>query len=34
MPPTLGQDTVDVLTGLLGYDDERLGELFVAGALD
>ena len=34
VPPTLGQDTVDVLTGLLGYDDERLGELFVAGALD
>ena len=34
VPPTLGQDTVEVLTGLLGYDDERLGELFVAGALD
>jgi benzylsuccinate CoA-transferase BbsF subunit len=34
VPPLLGQDTVDVLTGLLGYDDERLGELFAAGALD
>jgi crotonobetainyl-CoA:carnitine CoA-transferase CaiB-like acyl-CoA transferase len=34
VPPTLGQDTVDVLTGLLGYDDARLGDLFVAGALD
>jgi len=34
IPPLLGQDTVDVLTGLLGYDDERLGELFAAGALD
>jgi crotonobetainyl-CoA:carnitine CoA-transferase CaiB-like acyl-CoA transferase len=33
-PPLLGQDTVDVLTGLLGYDDERLGELFATGALD
>ena len=34
IPPFLGQDTVDVLTGLLGYDDERLGDLFAAGALD
>ena len=33
-PPLLGQDTVDVLTGVLGYDDERLGELFATGALD
>ncbi len=33
-PPLLGQDTVDVLTEVLGYDDERLGELFAAGALD
>jgi crotonobetainyl-CoA:carnitine CoA-transferase CaiB-like acyl-CoA transferase len=33
-PPFLGQDTVDVLTGDLGYDDERLGELFASGALD
>lgn len=33
-PPFLGQDTVDVLTGMLGYDDDRLGELFAAGALD
>ena len=34
VPPLLGQDTVDVLTGVLGYDDERLGELFATGALD
>ncbi len=34
IPPLLGQDTVDVLTELLGYDDERLGLLFAAGALD
>ncbi|MEO5898611.1 MAG: CoA transferase, partial [Ilumatobacteraceae bacterium] len=33
-PPLLGQDTVDVLTDVLGYDDERLGELFAASALD
>ncbi len=33
-PPLLGQDTVDVLTGVLGYDDERLGELFATGSLD
>jgi crotonobetainyl-CoA:carnitine CoA-transferase CaiB-like acyl-CoA transferase len=33
-PPLLGQDTVDVLTGVLGYDDDRLGELFAAGALE
>jgi len=25
---------VEVLTGVLGYDDERLGELFAVGALD
>ena len=34
VPPFLGQDTVEVLTGTLGYDDERLGELFASGALD
>jgi crotonobetainyl-CoA:carnitine CoA-transferase CaiB-like acyl-CoA transferase len=34
IPPLLGQDTVDVLTDVLGYDDDRLGELFAAGALD
>jgi crotonobetainyl-CoA:carnitine CoA-transferase CaiB-like acyl-CoA transferase len=33
-PPYLGQDTVDVLLGELGYDDNRLGELFAANALD
>ena len=34
VPPLLGQDTVEVLTELLGYDDDRLGELFAAGALE
>jgi crotonobetainyl-CoA:carnitine CoA-transferase CaiB-like acyl-CoA transferase len=34
IPPSLGQDTVDVLTSFLGYDDARLGDLFAAGALD
>jgi crotonobetainyl-CoA:carnitine CoA-transferase CaiB-like acyl-CoA transferase len=34
IPPSLGQDTIDVLTEYLGYDDERLGDLFAAGALD
>jgi crotonobetainyl-CoA:carnitine CoA-transferase CaiB-like acyl-CoA transferase len=34
VPPLLGQDTVDVLTEVLHYDDERLGVLFAAGALD
>src|SRR5690606_25584224 len=34
VPPTLGQDTVDVVVEMLGYDDERLGDLFVAGALE
>ncbi|MCU1501970.1 MAG: hypothetical protein JWM12_1324 [Ilumatobacteraceae bacterium] len=33
-PPLLGQDTVGVLTDVLGYDDERLGDLFASGALD
>jgi crotonobetainyl-CoA:carnitine CoA-transferase CaiB-like acyl-CoA transferase len=33
-PPFLGQDTVDVLLGELGYDDVRLGELYAAAALD
>ncbi len=34
IPPSLGQDTMEVLTEYLGYDDERLGDLFAAGALD
>ena len=34
VPPVLGQDTVEVLTELLGYDGDRLGELFAAGALE
>ena len=33
-PPVLGEHTVDVLTELLGYGDERLGDLFAAEALD
>ncbi len=33
-PPILGEHTVEVLTEVLGYDDERLGDLFGAGALD
>jgi crotonobetainyl-CoA:carnitine CoA-transferase CaiB-like acyl-CoA transferase len=33
-PPLLGQDTVQVLTEVLGYDDEQLGDLFAVGALD
>jgi benzylsuccinate CoA-transferase BbsF subunit len=32
--PTLGQHTFDVLLGILGYDDERLAELAVAGVLE
>ena len=34
VPPFLGQDTVAVLLEDLGYDDERLGELYGAPALD
>jgi crotonobetainyl-CoA:carnitine CoA-transferase CaiB-like acyl-CoA transferase len=33
-PPVLGEHTVEVLTGILGYGDDRLGELFAAEALD
>jgi crotonobetainyl-CoA:carnitine CoA-transferase CaiB-like acyl-CoA transferase len=33
-PPVLGEHTVDVLTELLGYDDERLGDLLAAEALE
>jgi crotonobetainyl-CoA:carnitine CoA-transferase CaiB-like acyl-CoA transferase len=34
IPPLLGQDTVSVLTDVLGYDDERLADLFGAGAVN
>jgi crotonobetainyl-CoA:carnitine CoA-transferase CaiB-like acyl-CoA transferase len=34
IPPLLGQDTVAVLTEVLGYDDERLSTLFAAGAIN
>ena len=33
-PPTLGRDNQKVLTELLGYDEERITELVIAGALD
>jgi crotonobetainyl-CoA:carnitine CoA-transferase CaiB-like acyl-CoA transferase len=33
-PPLLGQDTIEVLTEVLGYSDERLGELLASGALE
>ena len=32
-PPTLGQDTEAVLTGLLGYDAAEVAELRKAGAV-
>lgn len=32
--PTLGQHTFDVLVGILGYDDERLGQVAAAGVLE
>lgn len=32
--PILGQHTIEVLEQLLGYDEERIGALFAAGALD
>ncbi len=33
-PPTLGRDNQQVLTELLGYDEERITELVIAGVLD
>jgi crotonobetainyl-CoA:carnitine CoA-transferase CaiB-like acyl-CoA transferase len=32
--PVLGQHTIDAMTELLGYDDERLATLLAAGALE
>lgn len=32
--PTFGAGMMDVLQGILGYDDERVGELLVAGVLE
>jgi crotonobetainyl-CoA:carnitine CoA-transferase CaiB-like acyl-CoA transferase len=32
--PTIGEHTFDVLLGVLGYDDEKLSELVVAGVLE
>jgi formyl-CoA transferase len=34
IPPVLGQDTVEVITEILGYSDDRMGDLFAAGALE
>jgi len=33
-PPALGQHVLPVLTGILGYDADRVGELLAAGALE
>jgi benzylsuccinate CoA-transferase BbsF subunit len=33
-PPLLGQDTLDVLTHVLHYSEDRIGELLASGALD
>lgn len=32
--PILGEDTIDILETLLGYDEARIGALYAAGALD
>ncbi|MFM7537085.1 MAG: CaiB/BaiF CoA transferase family protein [Acidimicrobiales bacterium] len=32
--PTMGQHTMDVLTGILGYDDERITEVLISGATE
>jgi len=32
--PTLGQHTEEVLGSMLGYDDDRIADLVVAGALE
>ena len=31
--PSLGEDTFQVLTEILGYSDEQIGDLAAAGAL-
>ncbi len=33
-PPSVGQDTFEVLTGILGYDPDQVGTLLAGGALD
>ena len=33
-PPTMGQHNTEVLTDILGYDDERMVELLISGALE
>jgi benzylsuccinate CoA-transferase BbsF subunit len=32
--PTMGQHTMDVLTGILGYDDDRITEVLISGATE
>ena len=32
--PTFARDMTEVLNGLLGYDDEKFGQLLIAGALE
>jgi hypothetical protein len=32
--PTFGRDSEHVLRTILGYDDERIAELAIAGALE
>ena len=32
--PGIGEHTFTVLTEILGYDDEKFGELLVSGALE
>jgi crotonobetainyl-CoA:carnitine CoA-transferase CaiB-like acyl-CoA transferase len=33
-PPTIGQHTYDVVTEILGYDEERLGDLYAMEVLE
>jgi crotonobetainyl-CoA:carnitine CoA-transferase CaiB-like acyl-CoA transferase len=33
-PPTIGQHTWQVLTEILGYDDDRVAELAAAGLFE
>jgi hypothetical protein len=30
----MGQHTMDVLTGILGYDDDRITEVLISGATE
>ena len=33
-PPTLGQHTAEVLTDILGYDEDRMISLLISGAME